>query len=87
MTASISTIPVWKKDSTAAEWLTELASMALEHPERWARVVVVYEKVNADGLSIETRNVSYNITSNTEIIGTLEGAKMEVFEYMKGRRP
>lgn len=86
MSASISTLPVWKKDSTPAEWLAELAAMALEHPERWARVVVVFEKVNADNLSIQTRSLSYNIKSNTEIIGTLETAKLEVFELMKGRR-
>lgn len=86
MTASISTLPVWKKDSTAAEWLTELAAMALEHPERWGRLVVIFEKVDADNLSIETRSLSYNVGSNTEKLGTLETAKLEVFEQMKGRR-
>ena len=86
MSASISTLPVWKKGSTAAEWLGELAAMALEHPERFARVVVVFEETNAERHPIKTRQFSYGITTNTDILGTIESAKLELFEYMKGRR-
>lgn len=59
--------------------------MALEHPERWARVVVVFEEVNAEKLPIKTRMQSFQIPSNTEILGTLETAKMDVHDYMRGR--
>ena len=86
MSASIHTIDVWKKNSTAAEWLGELASMALANPEKWARVVVIFEKVNADGAPIETRQFAHGIAHNTDIMGTIETAKLELFEHMKGRR-
>ena len=86
MKASIHTIDVWKKNSTAAEWLNELASLAMERPERWARIVVIFEKVNEDGAPIETRQFSHGIVHNTDILGTIETAKLELFELMKGRR-
>lgn len=86
MSASISTLPVWKKDSTAAEWLGELAALAMEHPERWARIVVVFEETNAEKMPIRTKQYSYGIETNTDIMGTLATAQFELFEFMKGRR-
>lgn len=86
MTASISTLPVWKKNGTAAEFLQEVAGLALERPERFSRVVVIFEKVNEDGQPIETRHHCKGIKSNTDLICTLETTKLEVFEFMKGRR-
>ena len=86
MTASISTLPVWKKDSTAAEWLEELAALAREHPERWGKVVVVLDELNSEGLPIKMRNYSRNHASNTDIVGALQVAQFELFEFMKGRR-
>lgn len=86
MSASISALPIWKKGSTPAEWFGELASMAMEHPERFARVVVIYEEVNEQRCPVFTRQQSYGIENNTDILGTLECGKLELFEYMKGRR-
>ena len=83
--ATISTLPVWKKDSTPAEWLQELAACALANPEKWGRIVVVFEKVDGTG-SIETRSLSYNCETNTLKLGTLACAQLEVFDEMKGRR-
>ena len=85
MSASISTLPVWKKDSTAAEWLEELAAMAREHPERWQRVVVIFEECNAGNQPTKSRMYSRNHDHNTGILGALEGAKLDLWEYMKGR--
>lgn len=87
MSASISTLPVWKKGSSASEWLAELSALALENPEKWRRVVVIFEKTNAENMPIETRQFSWGIPSNTDILGTIETAKLELFEHMKGRRP
>ena len=86
MTASISTLPVWKKDSTAAEWLQELAAIALEHPDFFSRAVLIYEEKNSDGLPFKTRMQSWRHEHNTGIIGALQVAQLEYFEYMKGRR-
>lgn len=86
MSASISTLPIWKKDSTAAEWLQELAACALANPERWPRIVVIFEELDKDGLPFKTRQCSYGIQHNTDILGTLTTAQHELFEHMKGRQ-
>lgn len=49
MTATIDHLPVWKKNSTAEEWLLELAAMARKHPERYARAVIVIEETKSTG--------------------------------------
>ena len=85
MSASISTLPVWKKDSSPAEWLSEISALALQYPERFQRIVVIFEECDA-GLPTKTRQHSYQIPCNTDILGALEAAKLELFEYMKGRR-
>ena len=69
-------LPIWKKGSTAEEWLFELAAVARKYPERWARVVVVFEKLNEAGQPIECRFLSRNIATNQEIIGALAAAQL-----------
>ena len=86
MSASFHTLPVWKKDSTAAEWLEELAALARENPERWARILVVHEELDHNGHAYRTRQFSRNIETNEEILGVLEVAKLETWELMKGRQ-
>lgn len=86
MTASISCLPVWKKDSTPAEWLGEMVGLALEHPERFSRVVVIYEEVDEQSRPVLLRSQSYGINSNTDMLGTLEHTKMDLYDHMKGRK-
>lgn len=86
MAASISTLPVWKKGTTPAEWLEELAAMAREHPERWARIVVIFEEADERGRSAVTRHYERGIDYNTDLLGTLETTKLQVYDYMLGRR-
>lgn len=86
MNASIHTLPIWKKNSTPAEWLSEVAAMALEHPERFARMALVYESQVDENGQVHTRWQSYGIPTNSDVMGQFETAKLEVFEYMKGRR-
>lgn len=86
MSATVTAIPVWKKNATPSEWLSELSSLSMESPENWSRIVVIFEKVNSENVPIESRWHSYGIKTNQDVIGTLEAGKMEVFEYMKGRR-
>jgi len=86
MTASVSTLPIWKKDSTPAEWLQEVAALALEHPERFGRIVVIYEERAKDNTAMHIREQSYKCENNVDILGLLDWAKFELFEWMKGRR-
>lgn len=87
MVASVSTLPIWKKDSTPSEWLSEIAMMALEHPERFSRVVVIYEsEVEGEPRRNETRWQNRGCANNAEVMGVVETGKLEIFEFMKGRR-
>lgn len=86
MSASVSTLPVWKKGSTPCEWLEELAAMAREHPERWAQVVVILNENNKEGLPIKTQYYSRGLASNSDIVGALQVGILEVYEFMKGRK-
>ena len=85
MSATLSTLPVWKKNSTPAEWLQEVAGVALEFPERFARIVVIAEELNKAGIPNKTRLWDKNIPTNSEIVGVLAIAQMETWERMKGR--
>lgn len=87
MTATISTLPVWKAGASAAEWLEELAALARERPEQWAKIVVVFEQLSDDNLPFKTRQHTFNHPHNTGIIGALEVAQLELWEFMKGRGP
>ena len=85
VSATFSTLPVWKKNSTPAEWIQEIASVALEFPERFARIVVIAEELNKEGIPNKTRLWDKNIPTNSEIMGVLSTAQMETWERMKGR--
>lgn len=86
MTATVSVLPIWKKDSTAAEWLQEVAGIAMAHPERFARIVVVADEENKDGYTYKQRWYGRKHVTNTDVVAALETCKLEVWEYMKGRR-
>jgi hypothetical protein len=85
MPASISVLPIWKKDSSAVEWLQELASMAMEHPERFERAVIVIQEVMDEGTSTKNRRYSRGLEWASQELAVLELAKLEIFEELKGR--
>ncbi len=43
------TLPIWKKNATAYERLSELALLAREHPERFERFCIVYLETLSNG--------------------------------------
>lgn len=49
MNENLATLPIWKKDATAYERLSELALLAREHPERFERFVIVYRETKKTG--------------------------------------
>lgn len=81
MSGKIATLPIWKKDSTPAEWLHELAGMALERPERFGRMVIVLEETLPSGRTI-MRYHSHGVETNTEVLGLLVVAQQEVLSFM-----
>jgi len=42
-------LPVWKAGATAEERFLELAHLAREKPERFTKVVVIYQEVRSGG--------------------------------------
>lgn len=49
MSDNVATLPIWKKDATAYERLSELALLAREHPERFEAFVIVYRETTPNG--------------------------------------
>ena len=80
--SKIAAIPVWKKNATAAERLQEVAMMALEKPERFVRVVILYEEITDDGI-ISRQAFSEGITTN-EALGVIDAAKLDMYLRLRG---
>jgi len=79
MTASVDYLPIWKKDSTAEEWLLELAAIARKHPERFEKAIIVTQETLATG-NIKHRNYSRG-AKLLEQIGLLEVGKSDLIRY------
>lgn len=84
---TFATLPIWKKGTSAAEWLEELAGLARESPEKWVRIVVVLQEIDADGNPNKIRNYVRGIETNQDTIGTLQSTILSIWEYMNGRCP
>lgn len=46
---NVATLPIWKKDASAYERLSELALLAREKPERFEAFVIVYRETKSSG--------------------------------------
>ena len=76
--AEISTLPIWKKDASAYERLSELALLAKEKPERFDKFVIVYLETTSTG-RYRVRLMNHN-TRLVETLGLLELGKLEEFQ-------
>jgi len=73
--AEIATLPIWKKDASAYERLSELALLAKEHPERFEKFVIVYlETLKTGRWQIRVMNHGTHLV---DTIGLLELGKLE----------
>lgn len=72
-------LPVWKKGITAEEWFQDLALQARQYPERFQKMVLVYQVTKEDG-RILTRYYC-SALGTTELIGLLEIGKQEVLAF------
>ena len=76
--SNVSTLPIWKKDASAYERLSELALLALEHPERFEHFVLIYRETTPNGRwSIRTMEHQGNLASH---LGLLELGKDELLK-------
>lgn len=82
---NIRMLPVWKKGASAADFLKEVAFMAERHPERYSKVVVIFESDLTDKTT-DTGYWCHNV-STTELMGLIEFGKDAILEFVKlGRR-
>lgn len=75
---NVKVLPIWKKHSTADEWLMEIAAMARDHPERFTKAVIVIQETKDDGVMVHRyydRGVQL-----LERIGLLEVGKMDALK-------
>ena len=49
MSDNVATLPIWKRDASAYERLSELALLAREHPQRFTTFVIVYQETLPNG--------------------------------------
>lgn len=86
MTATVDYLPIWKKGATPEERFQELAMMARKHPERFTRMVLVYEgdlplKPGETYPHTEVRYATLGM-SNTQALGLLEVGKDKIMRWM-----
>jgi len=75
---NLATLPIWKKDATAYERLSELALLAREHPERFEEFVFVYRETKPNGRwRIRTMEYKGDLASR---LGLLELGKSELLK-------
>ena len=75
MTATVHMLPIWKKDATAAERLSELSIYAQENPERFQRFVICYQEILPNG-NYQFRTLQHNCKLPEEV-GLFEIGKVE----------
>lgn len=69
MSENLATLPIWKKDASAYERLSELALLAREHPERFEAFVIVYrETLNSGNWKIRTMEYGGDLASRLGLL-------------------
>lgn len=79
---NMSYLPIWKEGATAEERFFELSMMARKNPERFKKVVVVFEETRPNGCTV-LRYMSDHLTTN-ELLGIFVVAQTKVLEDTRG---
>lgn len=74
--------PDWKKNASAVERLAEVDIMARKHPERFERMVIVWQG-QRDG-RFTTNHVTVNCDT-VQALGVLELCKYDIQEFTRGQ--
>lgn len=75
---NVTPIPVWKRNSTAEEFLQEVATVARKYPDRFEKMIVMHEETLPSGRTVvryATRGASLN-----ELLGLIEIGKRRIIE-------
>jgi hypothetical protein len=83
VTGNVVILPVWKKGASVEEWFYDLAMLARTHPERFQRVVLIYEEKLPDDGSTRCDYYSHGLTT-TEMMGLIEIGKFRVWNEATG---
>lgn len=75
---NLRTLPVWKKDASACERLSELALLAREKPEKFERFVIVYQELKPSG-NWQVRQLSHN-SDLAQVVGLLQIGAQKAYE-------
>lgn len=81
MTATISTLPIWKEGASTCERLYELAELAREKPELFQKWVIVYCEDNDK--RFKTRSISGPGTRTSDSLAVLQAGILELWESTK----
>lgn len=78
MSDNITTLPIWKKDASVYERLSELALLAREKPERFHDFVLVYRETTKTGAwNVRTMEHEGDLASR---LGLLDLGKNELIK-------
>lgn len=80
--ANVLILPVWKKGASSEEWFYDLAVLARKYPERFTRMVLIYEEVSADGEATRSNYYCHGVNT-TELFGLIEIGKQKVWEQVR----
>jgi len=80
MTASIDYLPIWKKNATGEERLQEIALVAGKFPERFGKMIIVYQETLPNG-NTKVRYICGEGTTTNDTIAILESAKVQLIEW------
>mgnify|MGYP003395705144 CR=1 FL=1 len=79
MSADISILPIWKKDATAYERLSELALLARENPEMFEQFAIVY-KSRLPNKNVKFRYMDFGTADVFATMGLFEAGKATVWD-------
>lgn len=79
MSDNVLILPVWKKGASAEEWFYDMAMLARKHPERFTRMVLIYEEMSADKASSMCGYYPHGVTT-AELFGLIEIGKHKIYE-------
>lgn len=71
-------LPIWKRNATAVERLTELAQIAGKHPEWFDKWVIVYCEDNVE--RFKTRYMQGETTRTSDCLAVLTAGTLTIFE-------
>lgn len=79
MSDTLLILPVWKKGASAEDWFSDMANFARKYPERFRKMVLVYD----EDIGNDQSRIGYycHACSTTEAFGLLAMGQQRVWEF------